>query len=130
MRRHQLAWYRSERPALLLLATVVVLGLLLAASTAAAAAGQEEEGPAPAGAGGAGVPHAWPAAYKVGNAHRGHPGLTLRGESFEVYTRAMRTKYAEVYNARQAPIPLPPDIVERFRGKVIGACVRVCENAE
>jgi hypothetical protein len=64
----------------------------------------------------------WPASYQVGNAHRGHPGVRLQGKSFTVYSRAMRTKYAEVYNARQAPIPLPPDLVQRFRGKVIGAC--------
>lgn len=60
--------------------------------------------------------------YRVGNAlHRGHPGMALRGESFTVYSRPMRTKYAEVYNARQAPIPLPPEIVDRFRDRVIGA---------
>ena len=97
----------------LLLSAMVALALALAAAVAAAADD------------GAGVvtPHTWPASYKVGNALRGHPGVRLQGpESFTVYSRAMRTRYAEVYNARQAPIPLPPDLVQRFRGKVIGAC--------
>jgi len=91
-----------------------MVALALAAAVAAAAVDD--------GAGvGAGVvtPHTWPASYKVGNAPRGHPGVRLQGpESVTVYTRAMR----KVYNARQAPIPLPPDLVQRFRGKVIGAC--------
>ena len=107
MGRHQLAWDRSRPARLLLLVLLVLLLAMVAAS------GDEHT-------------HAWPNSYRVGNAHRGHPGMALRGESFTVYSRPMATKYAEVYNARQAPIPLPPEIVERFRDRVIGAsCVCV-----
>ena len=102
MGRHQLAWDRS-RPAHLLLVVLLVLLVLLA--VVVASSGDEHT-------------HAWPHSYRVGNAHRGHPGMELRGESFTVYSRPMATKYAEVYNARQAPIPLPPEIVERFRDQV------------
>lgn len=105
MGRQQQAWDRSLSVPLLLLVVVVLLLL-----TAVVAASDDEH------------THAWPASYRVGNAHRGHAGMALRGESFTVYSRPMRTAYAEVYNTRLAPIPLPPEIVERFRHRVIGAC--------
>lgn len=101
---------------------VLFLLLVLAAGMAAAAEpGQPQQQQQRDEAEAAAITHAWPTVYKVGNAQRGHPGLSLRGEHFTVYSRAMFTKYGEVYNARQAPIPLPSEIVERFRGKVIGA---------
>ena len=39
-------------------------------------------------------------------------------EHFDVYG-TVRTSYSEVYWTRNAPIPLPPALVERFKGKVM-----------
>ena len=39
-------------------------------------------------------------------------------DHFDVYGE-VRTMYSQVYWTRNAPIALPPDIVERFRGKVM-----------
>ena len=39
-------------------------------------------------------------------------------EHFDVYGE-VRTMYSQVYWTRNAPIALPPEIVERFRGKVM-----------
>ena len=39
-------------------------------------------------------------------------------EHFDVYGE-VRTMYSQVYWTRNAPIALPPEIVERFKGKVM-----------
>ena len=39
-------------------------------------------------------------------------------EHFDVYG-TVQTKYSEVYWTRNAPIPLPPALVQRFQGKVM-----------
>ena len=49
-------------------------------------------------------------------------------EHFDVYGE-VRTMYSQVYWTRNDPIALPPEIVERFRGKVMAItgkrlCVR------
>ena len=71
--------------------------------------------------------------YKIANPEgsvpnwKGTPGtypidfkLSVEGdvESFDVYGE-VQTRYSQVYWTRNAPINLPPEIVERFKGKVM-----------
>ena len=49
-------------------------------------------------------------------------------EHFDVYGE-VRTMYSQVYWTRNAPIALPPEIVDRFKGKVMaitGKALALC----
>jgi len=60
----------------------------------------------------------WPAAYHIKNAVNDQSSWrSYIGEHFEIYSRPIRLKYAEVYYKFQEAIPLPDDVVRRFAGK-------------
>mmetsp|Transcript_163367 Transcript_163367/g.523795 ORF Transcript_163367/g.523795 Transcript_163367/m.523795 type:complete len:332 (+) Transcript_163367:48-1043(+) len=67
-----------------------------------------------------------PATYPIANGLRGpNQQASYRGEYFDVYSKPIRTRYGDVVNVfnyeknASTMVPLPPEIVARFQGKVM-----------
>ena len=64
--------------------------------------------------------------YAISNPDPANPkGYTanfenLTMEYFDVYS-PVTTRYSQVYWTRNAPVPLPEDLIARFKGKVINS---------